>query len=87
MQFGSPKRDHSLTNGEHILSWELSSKAQIPGSPAHTIATDPPVGVSKVLECNFQMVVSKDRIIKSITILRDTVGRREFSRCHEVFGR
>ena len=81
---GPPKGDNALTNGDHILSWELSSKAQMPGGPYHT--TTPSEGVSMVLECNFEMVVSKDRIIKAIRILRDTAGRWETSRCNEIFG-
>lgn len=85
LQYGSPTGDSVLTNGDHILRWGLSSKARIPGGPAHSRI--PSEGVAMMLECNFEMVVAGNGVIKSIRILRDTTGRWQTSRCNEIFGK
>jgi hypothetical protein len=88
---GAPQQKFVLSNGNIAYVWNSgTSSVAFPMTATttgygNTATTNISGGGSIKMFCEVQFVTSPEGTIKSITILRDTVGLWTTSMCHEVF--
>ncbi len=97
MDHGAPYSAYKMDNGSTIYQWSSGiDSVSIPQTVSHsgyvspygTISGTSTVhgGGSMRLECALKIVTDKRKVISQINIVKDTIGRWETSRCHEIFG-
>ena len=94
-KFGLPQGEYQLQNGDTILAWGDRGIVHMPGSATTTGSISPYGSLSATttgyapydvkLACDLQITVAPGGAIKNISIIQDTWGKWETSRCAEVF--
>lgn len=95
LRHGAPFQRHQLNSGDLLYRW--SSEVHAYGLPTTTTVqgTATPVGFSGTATttgggtvnvfCEVEILTAQDGNIKSISPVRDTIGRWTTSRCAEIF--
>ena len=95
--YGIPSSTFVMDDGFTVYEWGDSDRVQLPPSTStstnydvwtntyvSTTVTEP--GGSLDLVCVLQIVADSQGRMSEFTILRDTWGRWEISRCNEIYG-
>jgi hypothetical protein len=96
-QYGFPSGQYMLQDGGSILAWGSHNSFEMPSSTTttgnfnantgyFTSTTTNSGGGSVPVDCDLQLTVGPDRIIRSFRVMRDTWGVWQTSRCNEIFG-
>ena len=89
---GPPQSSYQLDNGGYVYTWS-SGAAYVPLSQGYDVqyngngnfsATSTGIG-GVFLDCTMRITTTKSKNITNITIMRDTIGVHESTRCAEFF--
>lgn len=90
-KFGPPASSYSLNNGDTLYTWQeraryWTSSGSITTTVIGNVAVsnvDP--GATHLQQCQLKITAGQDGRIKSISVLSDSLGRWQMSRCNEYF--
>lgn len=91
--YGPPFNSYKMQDGSTLYSW--TENAQHFGTPG--FATTTMIGNTAhtrynapgdiVVQCQLKLVVAPSGVVTSISVLSDTIGVWQMSRCNEIFNR